>query len=180
MRQRETNVRFSPGDLGWTIGDTVTKRLCIIVRPREQSCRHLPYSMRAWSGNRSSLAFLPRVCVGTDRKRERGSFVEGRYDGKARCTIKEKAKQVKKKKAKNLEPKRGEETSRVSGGGEKAWTVGFDRVSMFGSAEEEEEEEQPYPRVSSHKEVAPVSSVGNDDSQVVRFFLRTSTLDEHS
>ena len=49
---------------------------------------------------------------------------------------------MKKKKAKNLEPKRGEETSRVSGGGEKAWTVGFDRVSIFGSAEEEEEEEE--------------------------------------
>ena len=51
---------------------------------------------------------------------------------------------MKKKKAKSLEPKRGEMIGRVSGSGETAWTVGFDRVSMFGSAEEgEEEEEQP-------------------------------------
>ena len=69
----------------------------------------------------------------------------------------------------------------MSGGGKKAWTVGFDRVSMFGSAEEEEEDEKkPYLRVSSHKEAAPVSSACNDDSQVVRFFFRRLTFDEHS
>ena len=88
---------------------------------------------------------------------------------------------MQKKKAKNLEPKRGEEISRVSGDGKRAWTVGFDRVSVFGSAEdEEEEEERPRLRASSHRVGAPVSSVGNDDSQLHRFFLRTSTLDEHS
>ena len=50
---------------------------------------------------------------------------------------------------------------------------------MFGSVEEEEEE-RPRLWVSSHKEVAPVSSVGNEDSQLDRFILRTSILDEHS
>ena len=49
---------------------------------------------------------------------------------------------MQKKKAKNLEPKRGEEISRESGDGKRAWMVGFDRVSIFGSAEEEEEEEE--------------------------------------
>ena len=46
--------------------------------------------------------------------------------------------------------------------------MGFDRVSMFGSAEEEEEEEEERPRlrVSSHKEVAPVSSIGDIPKQI--------------
>ena len=87
---------------------------------------------------------------------------------------------MQKKKAKNLEPKRGEEISRVSGGGVKAWTVGFDRVSVFGSEEEEEEEGQPRLRASSHKVAALVSSVGNDDSQLNRFFFRRLILDKHS
>ena len=34
------------------------------------------------------------------------------------------------KKAKSLEQKRGGEINRVSGAGKKAWTVGFDRVSI--------------------------------------------------
>ena len=58
--------------------------------------------------------------------------------------------------------------------------MGFDRVSMFGSKEEEEEEKPSLLRVSSHKAVSLVSSVGNDDSQLDRFILRTSILDEHS
>ena len=93
--------------------------------------------------------------------------------------MREKVKQMQKKKAKNLEPKRGEEISRVSGDGKRAWTVGFDRVSMFGSAEEEKEE-RPRLRVSSHKEVGLVSSEGNDDSQIDRFFFRRLIFDEHS
>ena len=45
--------------------------------------------------------------------------------------------------------------------------MGFDRISMFGSAEEEEEEEErPRLRVSSHKEVAPVSSIGDIPKQI--------------
>ena len=58
--------------------------------------------------------------------------------------------------------------------------MGFDRVSRFGSKEEEEEKKPPRFRVSSHKAVFLVSSVGNDDSQLDRFILRTSILDEHS
>ena len=84
------------------------------------------------------------------------------------------------KKAKSLEQKRGREINRVSGGGKRAWTVGFDRVSMFGSEEEEEEEERLHLRASSHRVASLVSSVGNDDSQLDRFILRTSILDEHS
>ena len=83
------------------------------------------------------------------------------------------------KKAKSLEQKRGREINRVSGGGKRAWTVGFDRVSMF-SSEQEEEEERPRLRASSHKVVALVSSVGNDDSQLSRFFFRRLTFGEHS
>ena len=84
------------------------------------------------------------------------------------------------KKTKILAWKRGEEISRVSGGGERAWTVGCDRVSMFGSEEEEEEEERSHLRASSHRVASLVSSVGNDDSQLDRFVLRISILDEHS
>ena len=54
----------------------------------------------------------------------------------------------------------------MSGGGKKVWTVGFDRISMFGLAEEEEEEEWPRLRVSSHKEVALVSSIGDIPKQI--------------
>ena len=95
--------------------------------------------------------------------------------------MREKVKQMQKKKAKNLEPKRGEEISRVSGDGKRAWTVGFDRVSVFGSAEdEEEEEERPRLRASSHRVGALVSSVGNDDSQLNRFLFRWMIFDQHS
>ena len=58
--------------------------------------------------------------------------------------------------------------------------MGFDRVSMFGSKEEEEEEKPSLLRVSSHKATALISSVDNDDSQLDRFVLRISILDEHS
>ena len=86
------------------------------------------------------------------------------------------------KKTKSPEQTRGGEINRVSGGGKKAWTVGCDRVSMFGSEEEEEEEEEErsHLRASSHRVASLVSSVGNDDSQLDRFILRTSILDEHS
>ena len=93
--------------------------------------------------------------------------------------IHEKAKKTKRKKARSLELNGGGKINRVSGGGKKAWTVGFDRVSMFGSAEEEKEE-RPRLRVSSHKEVGLVSSEGNDDSQIDRFFFRRLIFDEHS
>ena len=92
---------------------------------------------------------------------------------------KEKAKRMMQKKTKSLEQTRGGEINRVSGGGKKAWTVGCDRVSMFGS-EEEEEEGRSHLRASSHRVASLVSSVGNDDSQLDRFILRTSILDEHS
>ena len=49
----------------------------------------------------------------------------------------------------------------MSGNGHRSWTVGFDRVSMFGSEEEEEEEKLSRFRVSSHKAVALISSVGD-------------------
>ena len=64
--------------------------------------------------------------------------------------------------------KQGGEINRVSGGGKEAWAVEFDRISMFGSAEEEEEEEEERPRlrVSSHKEVALVSSIGDIPKQI--------------
>ena len=84
------------------------------------------------------------------------------------------------KKTKSLEQTRGGEINRVSGGGKKAWTVGCDRVSMFGSEEEEEEEERSRLRASSHRVVALVSSVGNDNSQSDRFFFRRLIFDEHS
>ena len=66
----------------------------------------------------------------------------------------------------------------MSGDGKRAWTVGFDRNSIFGS--EEEEEEPPHFRVSSHKAVALISSVGKDDSQLDRFFFRRLILGKHS
>ena len=44
--------------------------------------------------------------------------------------------------------------------------MGYDRISMFGSAEEEEEEERPRLRVSSHKEVALVSSICDIPEQI--------------
>ena len=93
---------------------------------------------------------------------------------------KEKAKKIMQKKTKSLEQTQGGEINRVSGGGKQAWTVGCDRVSMFGSEEEEEEEERSYLRASSHRVASLVSSVGNDESQLDRFILRTSILDEHS
>ena len=58
--------------------------------------------------------------------------------------------------------------------------MGFDRVSMFGSEEEEEEEKLSRFRVSSHKAIALISSVDNDDSQLDRFFFRKLIFDEHS
>ena len=82
------------------------------------------------------------------------------------------------KKAKSLEQKRGGEINRVSGAGKKAWTVGFDRVSMSFSVYCSEEWSRGP--VSSHRVVALVSSVGNDDSQSDRFFFRRLIFDEHS
>ena len=62
---------------------------------------------------------------------------------------------------------RGGKIGRESGIGHGSWTVGYDRISMFGSAEEEEEEEErPRLRVSSHKEVALVSSIGDIPKQI--------------
>ena len=48
----------------------------------------------------------------------------------------------------------------MSGNGNGSWTVGFDRVSMFGWKEEEEEKPSRF-RVSSHKAVALISSAGD-------------------
>ena len=81
--------------------------------------------------------------------------------------MKEKARKTRQKRTWRPRSKRGDEIDRESGIGRGSWTVGFDRISMFGSAEEEEEEEErPRLRVSSHKEVALVSSIGDIPKQI--------------
>ena len=81
--------------------------------------------------------------------------------------MKEKARKTRQKRTWRPKSKRGEEIDLGSGIGRESWTVGFDRVSMLGSAEEEEEEEErPRLWVSSHKEVALVSSIGDIPKQI--------------
>ena len=94
--------------------------------------------------------------------------------------MKEKARKTRQKRTWRPRSKRGDEIDRESGIGRGSWTVGFDRVSMFGSEEEEEEGKLSRFRVSSHKATALISSVDNDDSQLDRFFFRKLIFDEHS
>ena len=80
---------------------------------------------------------------------------------KKRFVIKKKARKMRQKRTWRPRSKRGGEIDRGLGIGLGSWTVGFVRVSLFGSKEEEEEERPSRFRVPSHKAVALISSVGD-------------------